>query len=99
MLVLVEETAAKYRTKEPSACHGQSPTGYRICEGSYKLNNIRCPHVACAPGWYGRESVTAGHRPGIEIGRRCDLNVLAATGSSKSVICATNVDESRVGEV
>ena len=69
------------------------------CGGSYKLKDIRCPHIACAPRRYGRESVATCHRPGIEIWRCCDLNVLGSIGSRKSVVGATDVDESRVGEV
>lgn len=99
MFVLVEEVAAKYRTKEPSACHSQSPTYHRVCGGPHKLGDIRCPHVACAPRWYCRESVTACHRPGIEIWRRCDLNVLGSIGSCKSIVRATDVDESRIWEI
>ena len=99
MLVLVEETAAKYRTNEPSACCGKSPAYHGAYGGTHDLDDIRCPHCACAPRRYVGEGVGTSHGPGIEIWRRCRLDILFSIRGCKGIVSATDIDESRVGKV
>ena len=67
---------------------------------SHDLGDIWCPHVARGrPRRQGRESVIPCYGPGVEIGGGGDLDVLDSVVGRKSIVCAIDVDESRVGEV